>query len=49
VEALAKSLQLDINNAEAHKILGLDLTMSGKYEEAQIEMEQAARLRPNSA
>ena len=49
VEALAKSLQLDINNAEAHKILGLDLTMSGKYEEAQIEMEQAARLNPNSA
>jgi tetratricopeptide (TPR) repeat protein len=49
VEALAKSLQLDIDNAEAHKILGLDLTMSGKYEEAQIEMEQAARLKPNSA
>jgi tetratricopeptide (TPR) repeat protein len=49
VEALAKSLQLDINNAEAHKILGLDLTMAGKYDEAQTEMEQAARLKPNSA
>jgi tetratricopeptide (TPR) repeat protein len=49
VEALAKSLQLDINNAEAHKILGLDLAMAGKHDEAQLEMEQAARLKPNSA
>jgi tetratricopeptide (TPR) repeat protein len=49
VGALAKSLQLDINNAEAHKILGLNLTMVGKYEEAQIEMEQAAHLKPDSA
>jgi tetratricopeptide (TPR) repeat protein len=49
VEALAKSLQLDIRNAEAHKILGLNLTMAGKYDEAQIELEQAARLKPDSA
>ena len=49
VETLAKSLQLDINNAEAHKILGLDFTIIGKYDEAQIELEQAARLKPDSA
>jgi tetratricopeptide (TPR) repeat protein len=49
IEALAKSLELDINNAEAHKILGLDFTIIGKYDEAQIEMEQAVRLKPDSA
>src|SRR5271157_5432450 len=49
VGALAKSLQLDLNNAEAHKILGLDLIMIGKNDEAQLEMEQAAHLEPNSA
>jgi len=49
VEALAKSLQLDLNNAEAHKILGLDLIMIGKNDEAQIELEQAVRLEPTSA
>jgi len=49
VEALAKSLQLDINNAEAHKVLGLDLATVGKQDEAQMEMEEAARLKPNSA
>jgi len=49
IEALAKSLQLDLNNAEAHKILGLNLTTIGRYDEAQLEMEQAARLKPDSA
>ena len=49
VKALAKSLQLDIRNAEAHKILGLNLTMAGRYNEAQLEMEEAARLKPDSA
>ena len=49
IEALAKSLQLDMSNAEAHKILGLDFTIIGKYDEAQTEMEQAARLKPDSA
>jgi tetratricopeptide (TPR) repeat protein len=49
VGALAKSLELDLNNAEAHKILGLDLVMVGKNDEAQLEMEQAARLEPKSA
>jgi len=49
VGALSKSLQLDLNNPEAHKILGLDLIMIGKNDEAQLEMEQAARLEPQSA
>ena len=49
IAALAKSLQLDISNAEAHKILGLDFTIIGKYDEAQMEMEQAVRLKPDAA
>lgn len=49
IEALSKSLQLDIGNAEAHKVLGLDFTIIWKLDEAQIEMEQAARLETNSA
>jgi tetratricopeptide (TPR) repeat protein len=49
VEALAKSLQLNVNNAEAHKILGLNLTIVSKYDEAQLELEEAARLKPGSA
>ncbi len=49
IEALAKSLQLNIKNAEGHKILGLNLTIIGKYDEAQIEIEEAVRLKPDSA
>jgi tetratricopeptide (TPR) repeat protein len=49
VRALARSLQLNLENAEAHKILGLNLTILGKYDEAQVELEQAARLMPDSA
>jgi tetratricopeptide (TPR) repeat protein len=49
VEALSKSLQLDLDNPEAHKILGLDLIIIGKNDEAQVEMEEASRLEPNSA
>src|SRR6266542_3129512 len=32
VKELSRSLQLDINNAEAHKILGLDCTLVGRYD-----------------
>jgi len=49
IVALSKSLQLNIGHAEAHKILGLDLTMFGDYDRAQIELEQAAALAPDSA
>jgi tetratricopeptide (TPR) repeat protein len=49
IEALASSLQLNLNNAEAHKILGLNLVIIGKYDQALLELEQAARLKPDSA
>ena len=40
IQALAKSLQLDVTNAEAHKILGRDLMMIGRFDAAQVEFEQ---------
>jgi superkiller protein 3 len=49
VAALSKSLQLNLRNAEAHKVLGLDLTMLGDYDRAQLELEQAAAQAPDSA
>jgi tetratricopeptide (TPR) repeat protein len=49
IEALAKSLQLDIHNAEAHKILGRDLMAIGKFEAARLEFEQGIRYAPQSA
>ena len=47
--ALAKSLELNIRNAEAHKILGLDFTIVEDYDRATTELEQAAALKPDSA
>jgi protein O-GlcNAc transferase len=49
IRALAKSLELDIRNAEAHKILGRDLMIIGRFDAAQIEFEQAIRYKPDSA
>jgi tetratricopeptide (TPR) repeat protein len=49
IRSLAKSLQFDINNAEAHKILGRDLLIVGRFDAARIEFEQGIRLRPDSA
>lgn len=49
IAALAKSLRLNINNAEAHKILGRTLMIIGRHDRARIEFEQAARLKPDSA
>ena len=49
IEALAKSLQLDVRNAEAHKILGRDLMAIGKFEAAQTEFEQGIQYQPQSA
>src|SRR5262249_16926960 len=40
IQSLAKSLQLDIRNAEAHKILGRDMMLIGRFDTAQIEFEQ---------
>ena len=48
-KALSKSLQLDIRNAEAHKILGRDLMMIGRFDAAQVEFEQGIRYNPQSA
>jgi len=49
IQALAQALQLDIRNAEAHKILGRDLMIIGRFDAAQTEFEQAIKYDPQSA
>lgn len=49
IRALAKSLQIDVKNAEAHKILGRVLMMIGRFDAAQTEFEQGIRYAPQSA
>jgi len=49
IRELAKSLELNVDNPEAHKILGKDFVVIGKYDYAQTELQQAARLKPESA
>ena len=49
IKALARSLQLDVRNAEAHKILGRNLMIIGRFDAARIEFEQAIRYKPDSA
>jgi tetratricopeptide (TPR) repeat protein len=49
IRELAKSLELNVDNAEGHKILGKDFVIIGKYDYAQAEMQQAVRLKPQSA
>jgi tetratricopeptide (TPR) repeat protein len=49
IQALARSLELDVRNAEAHKILGRTLMIVGRFEAAQLEFEQAMRYKPDSA
>ena len=49
IKALARSLQLDVQNVEAHKILGRNLMIIGRFDAAQIEFEQAIRFKPDSA
>ncbi len=49
IKALAKSLELDLTNAEAHKILGRDMMIIGRFDAAQIEFEQGIRYKPESA
>jgi tetratricopeptide (TPR) repeat protein len=49
IQSLAKSLQIDVRNAEAHKILGRDLMMVGRFDKAQIEFEQGIHYSPQSA
>ena len=42
IQALAKSLQLDIKNAEAHKILGRNLMIIGRFDAAQRRVRAGA-------
>ncbi|MDP9323158.1 MAG: tetratricopeptide repeat protein, partial [Acidobacteriota bacterium] len=49
INALAKSLELDIRNAEAHKTLGRNLMIIGRFDAAQVEFEQGLRYKPDSA
>jgi tetratricopeptide (TPR) repeat protein len=49
IKALAKSLEIDITNAEAHKILGRSLMVIGRFDAAQVEFEQGIRYKPDSA
>ena len=49
IGSLAKSLELNIKNAEAHKILGRDLMIIGRFDAAQTEFEQGIRYDPASA
>ena len=49
IQALARSLELDLRNAEAHKILGRDLMIIGRFDAAQVEFEQGIRYKPDAA
>jgi tetratricopeptide (TPR) repeat protein len=49
IKALATSLQLDLHNAEAHKILGRTLMIIGRFDAARTEFEQAQHDKPDSA
>ncbi len=49
INALAKSLSLNVANADAHKVLGRDLMIIGRFEEARREFEQGEKYDPRSA
>ncbi len=49
IKELARSLELNPGNAEAHKILALDCSIIGRYDLAETELIEAARLKPDSA
>ncbi len=49
ISELSRSLELNPQNAEAHKILGLGCSIIGRYDLAEVELFQAARLKPGSA
>src|SRR5205814_667990 len=42
-------LEIDIRNAEAHKILRRNLMIIGRFDAAELEFEQAIRFKPDSA
>jgi len=49
ISSLAKSLQLNVKNADAHRLLGRNLMLIGRYDVAQTELEQAVKLSPRRA
>ncbi|PYT70415.1 MAG: hypothetical protein DMG42_19235 [Acidobacteria bacterium] len=49
IQALAKSLEFDVRNAEAHKILGRDLMIVGRLDAARTEFEQGIHYNPQSS
>jgi tetratricopeptide (TPR) repeat protein len=49
VKALSKSLSLDSRNADAHRILGFDLTILQRVDLATTEFERAIALQPDFA
>jgi tetratricopeptide (TPR) repeat protein len=49
IKDISKSLELNPNDAEAHKVLGLSCSIIGRYDLAEVELQQAARLEPESA
>jgi tetratricopeptide (TPR) repeat protein len=49
IKASAKSLELNANNAEAHKVLGRGLSIIGRFDLAAREFAEALRLDPTSA
>jgi len=48
VRELSRSLQLNVKDAQAHKVLGLVCTFVGRYDLAEVEMQAAAQLEPKS-
>jgi tetratricopeptide (TPR) repeat protein len=49
INSLAKSLSLNVKNPDAHKILGRNLMVIGRFDSAQTEYEQSIRYAPDSA
>ncbi|MEO5823732.1 MAG: tetratricopeptide repeat protein, partial [Vicinamibacteraceae bacterium] len=49
IKSLAKSLELDVRNPEAHKILGRTMMLIGRFDAARVEFEQGLRATPDSA
>jgi superkiller protein 3 len=49
IRELAKSLELNTENGEAHKTLGRALSVLGRYDLALKEFDEAGRLMPQSA
>lgn len=49
IKELSRSLELNVKNADAHKILALDFTMIQREDLAGVELQQAVRLDPSSA